>query len=103
PGSWEGDLEEKYTEGCRILHSMLNPNYTSVARQLNINLHTLRRRFLGQTRPRPEAHQGQMLLSPLAEEAVVDWILYLASTGHPVDKRGIRSIVKDVCSKHSAD
>jgi hypothetical protein len=75
------------------------PNITKAARELNLPYQTLRRRFLGLARPKAEAHQNQMLLSPTQEKTVVDWILYLAATGHPVDKRAIRAIVKDVCSK----
>jgi hypothetical protein len=40
-----------------------------------------------------------MLLSPDQEDIIQDWILYLAATGHPIDKRAIRAIVKDVASK----
>jgi hypothetical protein len=39
-----------------------------------------------------------MLLTPAQENTIVEWTLYLAATGHPVDKRAIRAIVKDVCS-----
>ncbi|KAJ6448313.1 hypothetical protein C8R47DRAFT_1231094 [Mycena vitilis] len=80
---WEEDLEKRYILGCRILDNMDKPNITQVSRELELPYDTLRRRFQGTARPCKEAHEEQMLLTPAQEEVVVDWILYLASTGHP--------------------
>ncbi|KAJ7879093.1 hypothetical protein B0H14DRAFT_2305867, partial [Mycena olivaceomarginata] len=82
------DLEEQYVLACRALSVASKPNITKAARELNLPYQTLRRRFLGLARPKAEAHQNQMLLSPTQEKTV-----------HPIDKHAIRVIVKDVCSK----
>lgn len=86
--NFEEDLEERYVLACRALCATPKPNITKAARELNLPYQTLRRRFLGLARPKAEAHQNQMLLSPTQEKTVVDWILYLAATGHPSARRG---------------
>ena len=57
---------------------------------------TLRRRILGTACPRTEAHESQQLLSRAEEATLVDWIKYLALTGHPLNARTIRPKVQAI-------
>jgi len=70
------------------------------AKAYNIKEHyfTLRRRIKGTAVPKKEAHADQQLLSPAEESVLVDWMRYLALTGHPLNKRTIRPKVKALLS-----
>ena len=57
---------------------------------------TLRQRIQGTARPRAEAHGPQQLLSRAEEETLVDWMKYLALTGHPLNAWTIRPKVQAI-------
>ena len=97
--------DEILKEGCAILSLQAKPNYSDVARHLSekhsrpIIISTLRRRFLGKTRSQRASHEIQQLLNDEQEKVLVDWIVYLSSTGHPLSKRTIRKKAQDMCGK----
>lgn len=68
---------------------------------------TLRRRIQGTTLPKADAHGSQQLLSRAEEETLVDWMKYLALTGHPLNARTIRPKVQAILaakgSRYAAD
>jgi hypothetical protein len=91
--------------GCDILRSQKKPNISEARREVhkrtgtNIPYHTLHNRFLGKTRPAQEAHVTQQLLSPEAEKVLVDWIIFLSNTRHPLSRRTIRKKAEAICGK----
>jgi hypothetical protein len=62
----------------------------------NVQYFTLRRRVLGHTLPQKEAHIDQQLLTKAEEQTLVEWMQYLALTGHPLNKRTIRPKVQAI-------
>ena len=70
------------------LHGLLIKTRTGVA----LPYHTVRNRFQGKHVPPKQAHISQQLLSPDAEKVLVDWIIFLSDTGHPLSKRTIRTM-----------
>lgn len=84
---------------------MKTPNYSTVIAQIladtgiQIPYHTLRRRHLGQTKSRQKAHSSQQLLSPEAEQVLVDWITFYSMTANPLSRRSIRSKARTMCGK----
>lgn len=89
--------EKVYEEGCALLREQEKPSYTVVFNQLRekyphlpLTYQTFRNRAQGKHQPLRKAHAEQQLLSPTQEEVLVDWLVYLSETGHPISKRGIR-------------
>ncbi|KAF8805523.1 hypothetical protein BYT27DRAFT_7073169, partial [Phlegmacium glaucopus] len=74
------------------------PNIRKAAIAHDVKYDTLRRRVQGLTQPCKEAHGQQQLLTRAEEGALVDWICYLALTGHPLNKRTIRPKVQAILS-----
>ncbi|CDO74679.1 hypothetical protein BN946_scf184671.g2 [Trametes cinnabarina] len=66
------------------------------ARQFRVSYDTLRRRFLGISRPRNLAHEPQQILTHAQERALVEWLVHLSSIGRPLNKRTVRKKVKRV-------
>ena len=99
------NIEDIIQEGCRILAGQEQPQYTDVCQQLEarhstiVPYYTLRNRFLGKSLPPRKAHVQQQLLSPEAEKVLVDWIIFLSDTAHPLNKRTIRKKAKALCGK----
>ena len=62
----------------------------------NVNYFTLRRRILGLAVHQKEAHVDQQLLTKAEEQTLVEWIQYLALTGHPLNKHTIRPEVQAI-------
>lgn len=97
------DIEDILQEGCRILAGQEQPQYTVVCRMLEahhgvaVPYYTLRNRFLGKTVPHSKAHVQQQLLSPETENVLVDWIVFLSDTAHPLNKRTIRKKAEALC------
>ncbi|KAJ7575292.1 hypothetical protein C8J56DRAFT_1119639, partial [Mycena floridula] len=85
-------VEAIIQEGVKILLGQPEPNLTKVARELSERhgircpYGTLCRRFLNISKAPSAAHADQQLLSPIAEQVLVDWITFLSDTGHPVSK-----------------
>jgi len=57
---------------------------------------TLRDRIKGKTRPRPQAHAEQQILSPEGEVVLVAWIQLWADTARPVSISRIQRIARDL-------
>lgn len=62
----------------------------------NVKYFTLRHRILGLAVPHKEAHVNQQLLTKAEEQTLVEWIQYLALTGHPLNKCTIRPKVQAI-------
>ena len=62
----------------------------------NVKYFTLRRRILGLAVHQKEAHVDQQLLTKAEEQTLVEWIQYLALTGHLLNKRTIRPKVQAI-------
>ena len=99
------DIEHLVQLGCDILRSQDKHNITEAQREvhrrtgLKVPYHTLRNRWLKKTHSPREAHVSQQLLSPEAESVLVDWIVFLSDTGHPLNKMTIRKKAKAICGR----
>jgi hypothetical protein len=74
------------------------PSIRKAAIAHDVQYFTLRRRVQGLTMHCKEAHSQQRLLTEAEEGTLVDWIRYLALTGHPLNKRTIRPKVQAILS-----
>lgn len=96
-------------EACVILKGQKKPNIAQVIRNIknrtgtNLPYGTVRRRFLGISLPPREAHSNQQLLSPEAERTLVDWVIFLSDTSHPLNKRSIRMKAQALCRTKPSD
>lgn len=92
-------------EACNTLRTQTKPNITMVLRDIkNRTGHTLpydtvRRRFLGVSLPPRKAHANQQLLLPDVEKVLVDWIIFLSDTSHPLTKRSVRKKAEALCGR----
>lgn len=90
-------------EGAKLCQGQTKLNYSDIKRQLdkkydtNINLGTLRNRFLEKHQSRHKAHGKQQLLSRVQEDTLVEWIILLAETGHAISKRTLRKKAEIIC------
>ena len=57
---------------------------------------TLTRRVNGTAKPKKFAHDEEKLVSGAEEGVLVEWMQYLATTGHPLNKRTIRPKVQSI-------
>ena len=82
-------------EACDTLKAQTKPNITQVLHDIknctgeDLPYDTVCRQFLGKSLPPSEAHASQQLLSPETERVLVDWVIFLSDTSHPLDKRSI--------------
>jgi Tc5 transposase DNA-binding domain len=92
-------------EACNTLKAQEKPNITQVLREIKnrtghvLPYDTVRRRFLQTSLPPSEAHAHQQLLSPAVEKVLVDWIIFLSDTSHPLSKRSIRRKAEALCGR----
>ena len=99
------DIENLIQEACTQLRTRAKPNISVVIREIKartgvtLPYHTVRNRFQGKHVPPKQAHINQQLLSPDAEKVLVDWIIFLSDTGHPLSKRTIRTKAQALCGK----
>lgn len=97
------NIEDIIQEGCRILAGQEKPQYANVCRQIKsrhnvvVSYHTLRNWFLENTDSFNKAHVQQQLLSPEAEKVLVDWIIFLSNTAHPLNRRSIQTRAEALC------
>jgi Tc5 transposase DNA-binding domain len=88
--------EAKIKKAAQDLKDGIYKKMTDAAKAYNIPYHTMRRRCLGKTAPKKEAHKKQLLLSPSQEETLVEWIQYLGITGHPVNRWTVCPMVQSM-------
>ena len=99
------DIEEIIQEGCKILAGQEKPRYADVHQQLescynmDIPYHTLRNRSLGNSVSFSKASVRKQLLSPEAERVLVDWVIFLSDTAHPLNKQSIQKRAEALCGK----
>ena len=74
------------------------PNIMKAVTAHNVQYFTLWRQVLGLTAHCKETHGEQQLLTDAEEGTLVDWIWYLALTGHPLNKCTIRPKVQAILS-----
>ena len=82
------------------LKTQTTPRYTATAKKYEISRETLRKRFLGQTVSRMEAHldsQGHLNLSQ--EKALVDRINTLSLRGLPPTPENVRNLASELCGE----
>ena len=95
--SISADIENLIQEACTQLRTQAKPIISVVIHEIKARTgvtllyHTVRNRFLGKHVPPKQAHVNQQLLSSEAERVLVDWIIFLSDTGHPLSKRTIRA------------
>src|SRR5882762_2469836 len=105
PTKYGHNIEDLIQEGCKILASQEKPCYIQVCQELKahygcvIPYFTLWNWYLGKSLPPKKAHVQQQLLSPEAEKVLVDWIIYLSDTAHPLSKRTIQKKAEVLCGK----
>jgi hypothetical protein len=99
------DIEDIIQEGCKILAGQERPRYMDVCQTLKarhsiiVSYYTLRNRFLGKSLPPRKAHVQQQILSPEAKKVLVDWIIFLSDTAHPLDKLTVRKKAMALCGR----
>jgi hypothetical protein len=81
--------EEKLAEAKLAYETRIYPSISATAKAYDLNYSTLRRRIQGLALPKKEAHINQQLLTKAEQETLIDWIKYLALTGHPLNKQTI--------------
>lgn len=91
--------EQKLTEAIAGLRNGTHKNVLQAAQAVGVPHVTLRRRYLGQTKPRSFAHAQDRLLSQGQEDVLCDWVKYLGATGHGVSKRTIIPKVQKMCGR----
>lgn len=101
----EDEEETILTEGCLLLRSYQKPNYVKVQRtledkyQCKVSYDKLQNCFLGILKPWKVAQTKKQLLSVNEKKVLVDWIIFLADIGHPVDKRLIQKKLYNMMGK----
>lgn len=99
------DIEKIIQEGCKILAGQEKPQYADVCQQLesrydvDIPYHTLHNQSLGNSVSFSKVSVWKQLLSPEAERVLVDWIIFLSDTAHPLNKQSIQKRAEALCSK----
>ncbi|CDO75972.1 hypothetical protein BN946_scf184888.g22 [Trametes cinnabarina] len=96
--------EERVTRAVEYLRALPEDQrrhkLSQTARQFQVRYDTLRRRFLGNTRPRTLAHETQQILTHSQERALVDWLIHLSTIGRPLNKRTVRKKVKHISGRN---
>lgn len=72
-------------------------NLKAIAREHDVSYDTLRRRHLGETKPKKVSHVHLQKLTPAEEEKVVDWSIFLSIQGRPVDKDTLTPKLIQLC------
>ena len=86
------EVHQLIQEACNTLRAQKKLNITQVLHDIktctgeDLPYHTVRCHFLGESLHPCEAHASQQLLSPEAEKVLVDWVVFLSDTSHPLDK-----------------
>ena len=93
--------EEKMAEAKLAYESQEYPSINATAKAYDVNYSTLRRCVQGLSLPKKEAHINQQLLTKAEQETLIDWIKYIALTGHPLNKRTIRPKVQAILEAKS--
>ena len=88
--------EEKLEKARQAYESHHYCSIRATANAHDVPYFTLRRRILGLALPKKEAHINQQLLNKAEQATLIDWIKYLALTGHPLNKRTIRPKVQAI-------
>ena len=57
---------------------------------------TLHHHIMGLALPKKEAHINQQLLNKAEQTTLIDWIKYLALTGHPLNKQTIHPEIQAI-------
>jgi hypothetical protein len=91
--------EAKLEAACAELRKQDKPNLSVYAATHGLSYQTLRRRYLGLTKPRCKAHAHQQLLSPYQEIVLVDWLQFWSDSATPVSKRMLAQKVLALCGK----
>ena len=81
--------EEKLAKAKLAYESQEYPSINATAKAYNVSISTLCYRIHELALPKKEAHINQQLLNKAKQETLVDWIKYMALTGHPLNKRTI--------------
>src|ERR1700753_3518822 len=69
---------------------------TQIATLFNVSYHTLRRRILGLTTSRAEAHRDEQLFSPGDEQAIARHVGMMADCGFPLSHDMLARIAQDI-------
>ena len=88
--------EEKIEKARQAYESHHYPSIRATSIAHDVPYFTLRRRIMGLALPKKEAHINQQLLNKAEQATLIDWIKYLALTGHPLNKRTIRPKVQAI-------
>lgn len=88
--------EEEIEKARQAYESHHYRTIRATANTHDVPYYTLRRRILGLALPKKDAHINQQLLNKAEQATLIDWIKYLALTGHPLNKRTIRPKVQAI-------
>lgn len=78
--------EAQLARAVAELRSETNPNLSETAKKYKVSYHTLRRRYLGKSKPKRASHAHLQLLTPTQEKVLCDWAIFLSLRGQPVEK-----------------
>lgn len=96
-------------EACDTLRAETKPNITQVLCDIRnrtghvLPYDTVRRCFLGTSLSPSESHAHQQLLLPNIEKVLVDWIIFLSDTSHPLNKRSIQKKAEALCGRKPSE
>ena len=93
--------EEKLAEAKLAYESREYPSINATAKAYDVNYSTLHCCVQGLTLPKKEAHINQQLLTKAEQETLIDWIKYIALTGHPLNIWTIRPKVQAILEAKS--
>ena len=85
--------EETIQQALADYREGLFPSYRAAGAAYNVPHTTLSRRHKGTTTTRIVARESQMLLSPIQESLIRDWILYCETCGYAVSHAQLREFV----------
>jgi len=91
------DVIQRIKQACEDITN--GSTYAAASRKYDIPEGTLRNHYNGRTQSRKKAHTHQRLMDDSQEKVLVDWMMFLAVTGHPISRTTLRPKCVEICGK----
>ena len=88
--------EEKIEKAKQAYEAHAYSSIKAAAIAHNVPYFTLCHCIMGLALPKKEAHINQQLLNKVEQTTLIDWIKYLALTGHPLNKQTIHPKIQAI-------
>lgn len=98
----QADIEVKIQNASASIANGTFKFLSEAAEHFDVEYSTFRRRHIGETQTRSNAHQKQMILNDSQETTLCEWIKYLGMTGHPLSSRQLRVKVVGITNTTNA-